>query len=166
MNKMIEQNKYLFEEYDDYNDCEQCGGGSSTCYIISLSENADEYLFSTGSLYASCYDNERPSLSLLHEYCINDLKFNFNIENFDINKICSLSELVSLYEKENNNVKYEYQEHENYDYYDDDDYDYDYDGDYDDDYDDDTDDDEMTMKTNNFIKKENPRILFFNMYIF
>ena len=22
---MIEQNKYLFEEYDDYNDCEQCG---------------------------------------------------------------------------------------------------------------------------------------------
>jgi hypothetical protein len=142
MNKMIEQNKYLFEEYDDYNDCEQCGGGSSTCYIISLSENADEYLFSTGSLYASCYDNERPSLSLLHEYCINDLKFNFNIENFDINKICSLSELVSLYEKENNNVKYEYQEHENYDYYDDDDYDYDYDGDYDDDYDDDTDDDD------------------------
>lgn len=139
---MIEQNKYLFEEYDDYNDCEQCGGGSSTCYIISLSENADEYLFSTGSLYASCYDNERPSLSLLHEYCINDLKFNFNIENFDINKICSLSELVSLYEKENNNVKYEYQEHENYDYYDDDDYDYDYDGDYDDDYDDDTDDDD------------------------
>ena len=142
MNKMIEQNKYLFEEYDDYNDCEQCGGGSSTCYIISLSENADEYLFSTGSLYASCYDNERPSLSLLHEYCINDLKFNFNIENFDINKICSLSELVSLYEKENNNVKYEYKEHENYDYYDDDDYDYDYDGDYDDDYDDDTDDDD------------------------
>ena len=135
--------KYIFEEYDDYNDCEQCGGGSSTCYIISLSENADEYLFSTGSLYASCYDNERPSLSLLHEYCINDLKFNFNIENFDINKICSLSELVSLYEKENNNVKYEYQEHENYDYYDDDDdYDYDYDGDYDDDYDDDTDDDD------------------------
>ena len=133
---MIEQNKYLFEEYDDYNDCEQCGGGSSTCYIISLSENTDEYLFSTGSLYASCYDNERPSLSLLHEYCINDLKFNFNIENFDINKICSLSELVSLYEKENNNVKYEYKEHENYDYYDDDDYDYDYDGDYDDDYDD------------------------------
>ena len=129
---MIEQNKYLFEEYDDYNDCEQCGGGSSTCYIISLSENADEYLFSTGSLYASCYDNERPSLSLLHEYCINDLKFNFNIENFDINKIRSLSELVSLYEKENNNVKYEYKEHENYDYYDDDyddDYDYDYDGD-------------------------------------
>jgi hypothetical protein len=124
MNKMIEQNKYLFEEYDDYNDCEQCGGGSSTCYIISLSENADEYLFSTGSLYASCYDNERPSLSLLHEYCINDLKFNFNIENFDINKICSLSELVSLYEKENNAVKYEYYtEHENYDYYDDDDYD-------------------------------------------
>ena len=142
MNKMIEQNKYLFEEYDDYNDCEQCGGGSSTCYIISLSENADEYLFSTGSLYASCYDNERPSLSLLHEYCINDLKFNFNIENFDINKIRSLSELVSLYEKENNNVKYEYKEHENYDYYDDDDYDYDYDGDYDDDYDDDTDDDD------------------------
>ena len=137
---MIEQNKYLFEEYDDYNDCEQCGGGSSTCYIISLSENADEYLFSTGSLYASCYDNERPSLSLLHEYCINDLKFNFNIENFDINKIRSLSELVSLYEKENNNVKYEYKEHENYDYYDDDDYDYDYDGDYDDDYDDDDDD--------------------------
>ena len=38
MNKMIEQNKYLFEEYDDYNDCEQCGGASSTCYIISLSE--------------------------------------------------------------------------------------------------------------------------------
>jgi hypothetical protein len=142
MNKMIEQNKYLFEEYDDYNDCEQCGGGSSTCYIISLSENVDEYLFSTGSLYASCYDNERPSLSLVHEYCINDLKFNFNIENFDINKIRSLSELVSLYEKENNNVKYEYQEHENYDYYDDDDYDYDYDGDYDDDYDDDTDDDD------------------------
>ena len=140
MNKMIEQNKYLFEEYDDYNDCEQCGGGSSTCYIISLSENVDEYLFSTGSLYASCYDNERPSLSLLHEYCINDLKFNFNIENFDINKICSLSELVSLYEKENNNVKYEYKEHENYDYYDDDDYDYDYDGDYDDDYDTDDDD--------------------------
>lgn len=141
---MIEQNKYLFEEYDDYNDCEQCGGGSSTCYIISLSENADEYLFSTGSLYASCYDNERPSLSLLHEYCINDLKFNFNIENFDINKICSLSELVSLYEKENNNVKYEYREHENYDYYDDDDddYDYDYDGDYDGDYDDDSDDDD------------------------
>ena len=142
MNKMIEYKKYLFEEYDDYNDCEQCGGGSSTCYIISLSENADEYLFSTGSLDASCYDNERPSLSLLHEYCINDLKFNFNIENFDINKICSLSELVSLYEKENNNVKYEYQEHENYDYYDDDDYDYDYDGDYDDDYDDDDYDDE------------------------
>ena len=140
---MIEQNKYLFEEYDDYNDCEQCGGGSSTCYIISLSENADEYLFSTGSLYASCYDNERPSLSLLHEYCINDLKFNFNIENFDINKIRSLSELVSLYEKENNNVKYEYKEHENYDYYDDDDdYDYDYDGDYDGDYDDDYDDDD------------------------
>ena len=135
--------KYIFEEYDDYNDCEQCGGGSSTCYIISLSENADEYLFSTGSLYASCYDNERPSLSLLHEYCINVLKFNFNIENFDINKICSLSELVSLYEKENNNVKYEYKEHENYDYYDDDDdYDYDYDGDYDDDADDDDYDDE------------------------
>ena len=135
--------KYIFEEYDDYNDCEQCGGGSSTCYIISLSENRD-CLFSTGSLYASCYDNERPSLSLLHEYCINDLKFNFNIENFDINKICSLSELVSLYEKENNNVKYEYKEHENYDYYDDDDdYDYDYDGDYDDDDDyDDADDDE------------------------
>ena len=138
---MIEQNKYLFEEYDDYNDCEQCGGGSSTCYIISLSENADEYLFSTGSLYASCYDNERPSLSLLHEYCINDLKFNFNIENFDFNKICSLSELVSLYEKENNNVKYEYKEHENYDYYDDD-YDYDYDYDYDDDADDGADDDD------------------------
>jgi hypothetical protein len=87
----------------------------------------DEYLFSTGSLYASYYDNERPSS--LHEYCINDLKFNFNIENFDINKICSLSELVSLYEKENNNVKYEYKEHENYDYYDDGDYDDDYDGD-------------------------------------
>ena len=134
--------KYIFEEYDDYNDCEQCGGGSSTCYIISLSENADEYLFSTGSLYASCYDNERPSLSLLHEYCINVLKFNFNIENFDINKIRSLSELVSLYEKENNNVKYEYQEHENYDYYDDDDYDYDYDDDYDDDDDDYDDEDE------------------------
>ena len=115
--------KYIFEEYDDYNDCEQCSGGSSTCYSILLNENTDEYLFSTGSLYASCYDNERPSLSLLHEYCINDLKFNFNIENFDINKICSLSELVSLYEKENNNVKYEYKEHENYDYYDDGDYD-------------------------------------------
>ena len=126
--------KYIFEEYDDYNNCEQCGGGSSTCYIISLSENRDTCLFSTGSLYPSCYDNEYPSLSLLHEYCINVLKFNFNIENFDINKICSLSELVSLYEKENNAVKYEYyKEHENYDYYD---------GDYDDDYDDDTDDDD------------------------
>ena len=126
--------KYIFEEYDDYNDCEQCGGGSSTCYIISLSENRDTCLFSTGSLYPSCYDNEYPSLSLLHEYCINVLKFNFNIENFDINKICSLSELVSLYEKENNAVKYEYyNEDENYDYYD---------GDYDDDYDDDTDDDD------------------------
>ena len=134
--------KYIFEEYDDYNDCEQCGGGSSTCYIISLSENRDTCLFSTGSLYPSCYDNEYPSLSLLHEYCINDLKFNFNIENFDINKICSLSELVSLYEKENNAVKYEYYaEHENYDYYDDDDDD-DYDGDYDDDADDDDYDDE------------------------
>ena len=126
--------KYIFEEYDDYNNCEQCGGGSSTCYIISLSENRNTCLFSTGSLYPSCYDNEYPSLSLLHEYCINVLKFNFNIENFDINKICSLSELVSLYEKENNAVKYEYyKEHENYDYYD---------GDYDDDYDDDTDDDD------------------------
>ena len=79
----------------------------------------------------------------MHEYCINVLKFNFNIENFDINKICSLSELVSLYEKENNAVKYEYTEHENYDYYDDDDdYDYDYDGDYDDGADDDDYDDE------------------------
>ena len=114
--------KYIFEEYDDYNNCERCGGGSSTCYIISLSENRNTCLFSTGSLYPSCYDNEYPSLSLLHEYCINVLKFNFNIENFDINKICSLSELVSLYEKENNAVKYEYyKEHENYDYYDDED---------------------------------------------
>ena len=123
--------KYIFEEYDDYNNCEQCGGGSSTCYIISLSENRNTCLFSTGSLYPSCYDNEYPSLSLLHEYCINVLKFNFNIENFDINKICSLSELVSLYEKENNAVKYEYYKEDD-----------DYDGDYDDDYDDDTDDDD------------------------
>ena len=30
--------KYIFEEYDDYNDCEQCGGGSSTCYSILLNE--------------------------------------------------------------------------------------------------------------------------------
>ena len=117
--------KYIFENHYDFNDCEQCGGTSSSCYTISLNENRDTYLFSTGSLYASCYGNEYPSLSLLHEYCINVLKFNFNftIKNFDINQLGSLSELVSLYEKENNNVKYEYKEHENYDYYDDGDYD-------------------------------------------
>ena len=88
----------------------------------------------------------QPALYTHHAMTMNVHHYHYymNIENFDINKICSLSELVSLYEKENNAVKYEYyKEHENYDYYDDDDDDYDYDDDYDDGgVDDDDDEDE------------------------
>lgn len=110
--------KYIFEEYSDHINCDDCGITTNETYSVYEDGKKDSY-FSTGGL-ASCYGNEYPSLVDIHEYCINVLKFDVDI---NINSISTFEHLVYSYINSGINCSYKYEETEytyNDDEYDDD----------------------------------------------
>lgn len=97
--------KYIFEEYMDHYDCDDCGISSNSIYHVYVNDEMHP-CFSTGS-NAYCYRSEYPSLIDLHNYCINDLKLNVKL---DINNISSLEQLVNEYASNGIDCSYIFEE--------------------------------------------------------
>lgn len=97
--------KYIFDEYTDYNLCEDCGINSNQIYSVYEDGKEDSYFLSGGM--ANCYGNEYPSLIDIHNYCITILKFNVDI---NIDSISTLNELVDEYIKNGISCSYNYDE--------------------------------------------------------